>query len=359
MQRGLAVLLLFSLILSCAAGCASEQKNPQQTNGTTKEDSETMANEPGRKPMYADFKNPIADRAADPYVTQLEGRYYYCYAVGGGVAVKAMDRITDIEKDGVTVWKAPEGTPYSKEIWAPELHFIDGAWYIYLAADDGDNVNHRMYVLKREDKNPVGPFTFVGKITDPTDKWAIDGTVMQLGGELYFLWSGWEGDTNVSQNIYIAHMSDPWTIDGERVRLSHPMYDWEQKGRPHVNEGPAVLQHDGKTFIVYSASGSWTDDYCLGMLTLVGEDPLSPSSWKKSSTPVFRKNGTAYGPGHCSFTEAIDGSVMMFYHANLTSGTGWSGRSGWIQPIQWDEDGIPVFGAPSEKVSIPYRWSDE
>ena len=57
-----------------------------------------------------------------------------------------------------------------------------------------------------------------------------DGTVLELNGELYFLWSGWEGDVNVAQNIYIAHMSDPCTIDSERVCLSTPTYSWEKRG---------------------------------------------------------------------------------------------------------------------------------
>ncbi len=310
--------------------------------------------------IYAEFRNPIVRSAADPFVTEHNGNYYYCYAVPGGVAVNLMKGITDIRKEGAVVWTAPAGTDYSSEYWAPELHYIENSWYIYVAADDGNNVNHRMYVLKRENENPVGKFELVGKITDETNKWAIDGTVLKYGGELYFVWSGWEGDVNVAQNIYIAHMSDPCTIDGPRSKLSGPDYNWEKIGRPFVNEGPAVLYHEESLFIVYSASGSWTDDYCLGILKYSGGDPVDPDSWVKSDIPVFEKApGVAYGPGHCSFVFGVDGTTLMYYHANPESGTGWGGRAGWIAPVIWDENGNPSFGKPQQTVRLAYGRSDE
>ena len=304
--------------------------------------------------IYEAVQNPIHDGGGDPWVVEREGSYYYCYSAGNGVCVAAVPSVHQLSQTGQRVYTAPEGTMYSKEYWAPELHYLNGEWYIYVAADDGDNYKHRMYVLKGTTQDPTDPFEMVGQITDPTNKWAIDGTILELGGELYFIWSGWEGDVNVAQHLYIAHMSDPCTIDSERVMLSTPEYAWEKNGEPLINEGPAVLQHGGKTFLVYSASGSWTDFYCLGMLTLTGDDPLDPTHWEKEKRPVFqRRVGTCYGPGHCSFTTALDGSVWMIYHGNLKSGTGWQGRSVWIAPVTFDEDGEPDFGKPEKEVQFP------
>ena len=313
--------------------------------------------------IYETVQNPVAPAGADPWVIQHEGKYYYCYSSPvwffGGVGVAEIPSLDKISTEGgsqVYVAPAEEGADLSHSFnyWAPELHYINGEWYIYVACDDGNNETHRMYVLKGTTQNPTDPFEYVGQITDPTNKWAIDGTVMQLNGELYFIWSGWEGDVNVAQHIYIAHMSNPWTIDSERVMLSTPEYDWEKHGEPLINEGPTILQHGGKTFLTYSASGSWTDDYCLGMLTLVGDDPMNPASWEKSEVPVFEKRwAVCYGPGHSSFTTAVDGSVWMVYHGNLEMGTGWEGRSIWIAPVTFDKDGTPNFGTPQEKVQFP------
>ena len=326
---------------------ATEQTTAPETENTTEEETDVSI-------TYKPVQNPIHDGGGDPWVVEHGGAYYYCYSAGNGVSVAKVPSIAELAMNGNRVYTAPEGTMYSKEYWAPELHYINGAWYIYVAADNGNNETHRMYVLRGTTQDPTDPFEMVGQVTDPTNKWAIDGTVMQLNGELYFIWSGWEGDVNVAQNIYIAHMSDPCTIDSERVCLSVPEYSWEMNGQPYINEGPAVLQHDGRTFLVYSASGSWTDYYCLGMLTLMGDDPMDVNSWEKATKPVFRnKPHVCYGPGHNSFCQAPDGSVWMIYHGNLVSGTGWQGRSVWIAPVTFEEDGTPEFGKPQFEVQFP------
>lgn len=330
-----------------------------ETGTDTAAETETEADTEGEAAtgtVYETVRNPIHNGGGDPWVVAWEGSYYYCYSTGNGVSIAKMPSLHQLQLRGMTVYTAPAGTAYSKEYWAPELHYIRGEWYIYVAADDGNNENHRMYVLKGTSENPRAPYEMVGQITDPSDKWAIDGTVMELNGELYFLWSGWEGDKDGKQNIYIAHMSDPCTIDSERVMISTPEYNWETVEWPDVNEGPTVLQHDGRTFVVYSASGSWTDYYCLGMLTLVGDDPMNPDHWEKEAQPVFSRNeGVCYGPGHSSFSTAVDGSVWMIYHGNLVSGSGWNGRSVWISPVTFDETGKPVFGKPRAEVSFPVK----
>jgi len=303
------------------------------------------------------FTNPINERGEDPFVVKHGGKYYYCYSAGNGVAVSAADNIHLISrKNGVKVYTAPEGCMYSREYWAPELHYIRGRWYIYVAADDGNNVSHRMYALGALTDDPTGPFEMLGKVTDSTDKWAIDATVLELDGKLYFIWSGWEGDFNVRQDIYIAPMSDPTTICGPRVMLSKPEYEWEKRacvnGLPTINEGPQILKKGSTVHIVYSASGSWSDEYCLGMLTFRGGDPLDPAAWTKSDKPVFSKIETAYGTGHCSFTVSPSGKQdWIVYHANRAPGLSWGGRGVRIQPFTWDGD-IPVFGEPV-KADVP------
>lgn len=294
------------------------------------------------------FNNPVGAHGADPWVIRDGDKYYYCYSGGNGVCVALLDDLSQInESNGVKVYTAPAGTMYSHEYWAPELHKIDGVWYIYVAADDGDNFNHRMYVLRGTDSDPTKPFEMIGKLTDSTDKWAIDGTVLNYNGGLWFVWSGWEGDENVSQNIYIAHMSNPWTIDSERVLISKPDLEWERRGgSPKINEGPVALVKDGTVHIVYSASGSWCDEYCLGVLTCRDGNFMNQASWEKSASPILTKAEGAYGPGHCSFTTDADSSAWIVYHANLASGTGWGGRSVRIQPVSWDGD-MPVIGVPA------------
>ena len=331
--------------------------SPPVTEPPTEEVTEQeifLPDDPNADYVYIKVQNPIHQGGCDRWVYLHEGSYYYCYSRGRGISVAKMSSLHTLVPKGTAVFDPPRGTEYSEELWAPELHYLNGEWYIYVAASDGYSSNHRMFVLKSTSDNPRSRYEMVGQITDPTNKWAIDGTVMELNGELYFLWSGWEGDKDGKQNLYIAHMSDPCTIDSERVMISTPEYNWETVEWPDVNEGPTVLQHDGKTFVVYSASGSWGNYYCLGMLTLVGDDPMDPASWEKESRPVFtRREGVCYGPGHCSFSTAVDGSVWMIYHGNQVSDTGWDGRSVWISPVTFDENGTPHFGRPEPEVLFP------
>lgn len=299
--------------------------------------------------------NPVSPHGADPWVVRKDGMYYYCHSRNGSIWVNTNRTLQGaVRFAGRKVWTPPSGKPWSKELWAPELHFLRGKWFIYVAADDGDNANHRMVVLESETADPLGNYLFRGKISDASDKWAIDGTVLELDGKLYFVWSGWEGVVNVQQNLYIAPMSDPTTISGPRRLISEPDRDWERIGRPFINEGPQVLQHNGQTFIIYSASGSWTDHYCLGRLRLVGVDPLAPKAWIKCRTPVFGGTATVFSPGHASFTKSPDGQEdWIVYHTARHRGAGWD-RDINIKPFTWAIDGNPVFGYPESKgVPIP------
>ena len=315
--------------------------------------------------MKEQFRNPITESGPDPFVVFFEEKYYYVYSAAGGLYVSCAENIHKLKRDGKNVFVPPEGTMYSKEYWAPEIHLIDGKWYLYVAADDGQNANHRMYVLESENGRPDGSYKMLGKISDPSDCWAIDGTVMHYGSRLYFVWSGWEHAGNTMQNLYIAPMTSPTEISGMRVCISTPEYDWECRGAeptktgkelPKVNEGPQILYKGDTIHIIYSASGSWCRHYCLGRLTFRGGDPLDPKCWKKHEDAVFSENEGAHGPGHCSFTKSVDGSEdFIVYHARLDASGGWKGRGMRAQPFTWDGD-VPVFGRPAtpdEWVQIP------
>jgi GH43 family beta-xylosidase len=199
-----------------------------------------------------------------------------------------------------------------------------------------------------------------GKLTTPEDKWSIDGSVFEHNKQRYLVWSGWEGDVNGQQNIYIAKMKNPWTVIGERTMISSPTFDWEKHGDlnspdnpPHVNvnEGPQVLKRGTKLYLIYSASGCWTDFYSLGMMVAdASSDLLNAASWKKHDQPLFRQSpkNSVYAPGHNCFFKSPDGKEdWILYHANSEPGQGCGGfRSPRAQPFTWNEDGTPYFGEP-------------
>ena len=143
--------------------------------------------------------------------------------------------------------------------------------------------NHQIYVVENEAANPMeGAFVMKGRIqTDKGNNWAIHASTFEHDGQRYMIWCGWQKRRidSETQCIYIATMENPWTLSSDRVLISKPEYEWEcQWVNPdgsktaypiHVNEAPQYFEskNKDKLYIFYSASGSWTPYYCVGLLT--------------------------------------------------------------------------------------------
>ncbi len=314
----------------------------------------------------ASFHNPLLPSGADPSVVERNGIYYYMQTAGTNLTIWKTRDLTDLKHaEKKVVWTAPATGPYSKDVWAPELHFVKNKWYIYFCADAGSNESHRLWVLENSAADPLtGTWTMKGKLADAADRWAIDPTEFSVGPSDYVLWSGWRGDSNGTQSLFIARLKDPWTIEGPSTVLSSPQFPWEKVGDldtgakgpiavPHVdvNEGPEVLRHGDRLFLVYSASGCWTNYYELGMLTAaVGSNLLDAASWTKLAQPVFWESAEAgvFAPGHNTFFKSPDGTQdWILYHANSAAGQGCGQlRSPRAQRFSWRPDGTPDFGRP-------------
>ena len=302
------------------------------------------------------FSEPRPFPGQDPWVVPFASSLLLVQSVWGDRRI-VIRRIPSLERmhecEDTVIW-APRGGDHARQIWAPELHHIDGRWYVYFCASDGANRNHRVYVLEAD--NPFGPYRDLGKVFDALhDAWAIDLTILRCGEQLHAVWSGWEDDREVegdgaTQNLYIAAMSTPWAISGERHLISTPEHGWE-KSVAAINEGPQVLRNptDGGVFIVYSADASWTHEYKLGVLEQVGSDVTDPASWRKHPHPLL------VGGGHGCFVDTPAGTQVV-YHRKTTAEPGWADRVICHEPLTWDADGCPVVG-PDAARGAPDRAS--
>jgi len=312
--------------------------------------------------------NPLIEQRADPWIYKHTDGYYYFTA-----SVPEYDRIevrraTTIQglstASPAVVWtKHPRGA-MSYHIWAPEIHPIDGKWYIYFAAGKIDApFDHRIYVLECASANPLeGAWVEKGQIKTNWESFSLDATTFEHEGTRYLVWAQRDPRIFGNSNLYIAAMSNPWTISGSQVLLSKPSYDWERRGF-WVNEGAAVLKRNGRIFITYSASA--TDaSYAMGLLTAADtSDLLNPDSWSKSPEPIFRTNSATsqYGPGHNSFTISPDGDDLLVYHArNYEDIKGDPlydpNRHTRVQKLYWNSDGTPDFGIPVPDGPLPMRF---
>lgn len=344
-------MLLITLFICVSCGSRNGAKN-EQTGATTDT-----------------YMNPLFQEGSDPSAVLHNRKYYYTHGTESNVMLWETEDITDMAQAVCKVVWQPQDSSEASHLWAPEIHYIDGKWYIYYAADDGNTDNHQLYVLENTSPDPMkGEFRMKGSImTNPEWNWGIQATTFEHRGVRYLLWSGWPKRriSAETQCIYIARMKDPWTLDTPRVLISKPEYEWERQwvnpdgsrtAYPiYVNEGPQFFHSkDSKKLIIYyAASGSWTPYYCLGMLTADADsDLLDPASWTKHPTPVFSQSpeNEVYGPGGVSFITSPDGTEWyMLYHARkITNGDTGSAetRSPRLQKIEWDADGMPILGVP-------------
>lgn len=295
--------------------------------------------------------NPLLPDGADPWVTHENGWFYYTHTVGDKLVLWRTRNLAQLaQAEHQTVWTPPAAGPNSRDIWAPELHRLDGKWYLYYTATDkakpGDH-NRYVFVLENSAANPLqGQWTDRGKLN--TQFTGLDGSVMTHNGRRYFLYSAYDGPQSV---LNIVRMQNPWTLEGPEVTIARPTYDWEKYDGREICEGPEFLQHDARSplCIVYSASACWDDDYCLGLLTAPADaDPMNAAAWTKRPKPVFEKseaNGV-YGPGHNGFFKTPNGQDWIVYHAKSVANKACKARNPRMQSFTWQADGTPNFGIP-------------
>lgn len=345
--------VLFICLLTVGlVGC---REGAQGTTAATAEEGSSAA---------CTFTNPIAE-GEDPWVVRKDGWYYLVASEDNGISVYRSKVLTDPKRNEVQVWSAPEEGWNRSNIWAPELHFVNGRWYIYYAAGRSGPpfVHQRSGVLQSRGSDPQGAYRARGPLYTGDDVesrtqnvWAIDVTVGRIDGQLYAVWSGWKEnrpDDATPQHLYIAEMSNPWTIGSDRVRISSPTASWEQGTELNINEGPTLLTHGDDVFILYSTRESWLPAYRMGQLRLTDAtaDPMDPENWTKSG-PVFQGTGVVHGAGHASVTTSPDGTEdWIVYHSKKTTDPGWD-RVIRAQPFTWGPSGSPQFGAPTPPDSV-------
>jgi len=304
------------------------------------------------------WSNPILRHRADPHVLlHTDGWYYFTATVPEYDRIelrraKTVGGLSTAEPK--VIWRKHDHGPMGAHIWAPEIHFIDGKWYVYFAAGRSDAIwEIRMYVLENDSANPLeGDWTEKGQIKMNWESFTLDATTFEHQGTRYLVWAQSKAP-EPGTGLYIAEMDTPWSITGEQVCISKPDLPWERIGH-NVNEAPAVIHRNGRLFMSYSASA--TDaNYCLGLLTADEDaDLLDAESWSKSPEPVFKSDRATgqFGPGHNCFTTTPDGNtdILVYHDRNYEFIAGDPlnnpDRATRAQVLHWNADGTPDFGVP-------------
>lgn len=302
------------------------------------------------------YNKPWIMQRADPYVYKhTDGTYYFTASVPAydGIVLRKSDTLAGLaQAEETEVWHKHEAGIMSCHIWAPELHYINGVWYLYYAGGDKDDVwAIRPYVLECKDEDPIaGTWVEKGKMGRADDDkfsfeaFSLDGTVFENHGKWYYIWAEKVGVGKQISNLYIGELETPYKLRTVQVLLTTPDYDWERVGF-WVNEGPAILKRNGKIYMTYSASETGVA-YCMGMLTADEDsDLLDPLSWKKERYPVLQSNEAKgiYGPGHNSFTVDEEGNDILVYHARTET----------------EIVGDPLYNPNRHAMLMKFGWEDD
>ena len=242
----------------------------------------------------------------DPWMISHKGCFYLTFTLGNRVEIWSSPSMEDFHNPKrAVVWEPQPGSDWSLDIWAPELHYIDHTWYIYTtAAMPGvGNPSHRVVVLKSCDRDPMitSAWIFCGPLKGLPDHWAIDATIFYPHAhcnELFCCYSGWPigDDSDTEQDLFLVQLKSPEEADPTTLTtISCPTRPWEriQEGNRGVNEGPTWFSVHKWKGIVFSANGSWTNQYKLGLLELCGEDLLNKGLLaEKKCTPTYKRSRT-------------------------------------------------------------------
>lgn len=305
------------------------------------------------------YNNTLIEQRADPHIVKhTDGTYYFTATVPDydAIVLRSAPDIQSLQSaEEVTIWtRKPSGTG-SGQVWAPELHFIDGKWYIYVALGVAGEWTIRAFVLEGTGDNPLTAiWEEKGIVQTNWDTFSLDMSTFEVEGVRYLVWAQddptW-GDSNTS--IMLAPAENPWTISATAVAISRPDLAWERIGH-NVNEGAYAIVRNGRVFITYSASAT-DSNYCMGLLSAsVDADLMDPMSWTKAQESIFQSNEATgqWGPGHSSFTTSEDGlSDILVYHDRGYKDIDGDplndpNRRTRVQKLYWDENGFPVLGEP-------------
>ena len=278
------------------------------------------------------YRNPlIRGDLADPAVILHEG-VYYLYATGqvdgdNGYRVYTSTNLVDWKR-GPVVFR-----PGERHMWAPDMWRdpSSGRFFLYYTA------NHTVGVAEGE--GPLGPFTIRRKLFDG----AIDAHLFRDDdGRLYLYVVQLPGF-----RITVQPMANPTEPAGEPKVILQPESDWETRaGR--VTEGPWMIKHRGRYYLLYSGSGANTPDYAVGYAT--SDSPLGPFT-RAPHNPIVHRSDTVFGPGHgCAIRDGA-GRWWHVYHQKRRDRVEW-GRFICIDPLWFDQDGN-LFGRATRDVAQP------
>ena len=301
------------------------------------------------------YTNPVYPGTfADPFVLRHEDRYY---AFGTGPSAEGRPFPTLVSDDFVH-WSPlggaliPANGLEEGDYWAPEVAYRDGTFFMVYSVGGEDHVGHQLRVATSE--RPEGPYRDVGyPLLDPAAApFAIDAHPYQDAGGHWHLYYARDllDSPRPGTSLVVAPWDDPFRLPTEFHVVARASHDWQlyQRRRRmpqygtelyewHTLEGPFVVPHDGRLFLLYSGGNFGNESY--GVDYLVADEVYGEyrDNNEGAGARVLRTvPGHVIGPGHNSVVKGPNDEDWMIYHAWDLEG---HGRHLCLDPLRWTDEG--------------------
>ena len=221
------------------------------------------------------------------------------------------------------IYTAPEdvwGDIKINSIWAPELHYYRGKYYLFQTFDTSEPLSDEQWHnwnkrVKRGSQvlwsdSPDGPFhTFAPHSTMPTDMMTIDGTLWVEDGVPYMVYCHeWVQVTDGAVG-FIQLKEDLSETVGEPKNLFRASYVNSTWGRPipannsgYVTDGPYLYKgRTGKLYMI------WTTNNSCGIA--ISDSGKIAGPWRQQEEALF------VGGGHGMIFKTFEGKPMLVLHS--------------------------------------------
>jgi GH43 family beta-xylosidase len=274
------------------------------------------------------YANPVHDSyLGDPFVLKHNGEYYaYGTWPPGALAIPVLHSRDLVGwshlGEALTLRGAFEA------LWAPEVAYDNGTFYMYYSAGGEEGEGHRLRVATAT--RPAGPFEDGGAVLTPGDPFTIDAHPFRDDdGQwyLYYCRDFLDPDERVGTGIVVDRLVGMTRLAGERETVVRPHAEWQLYERRrrwygrvwdwYTVEGPFVRKHEGRYYCFYSG-GAWREAN-YGVSYVVADHamgPFAPEVGAEGPEILRTRPGMVIGPGHASLVHAPDNAQdYIVYHA--------------------------------------------
>jgi len=312
--------------------------------------------------MTLTYQNPLPIKnIGDPFVLRALDGTYYCYATSASDGFKAwissdLVHWTDIGY----VYKCKSDSWGKSDFWAPEVVLYNDKYFMHYSARWRENQSLRIGVAMAD--SPAGPFLDV--FNHPMFDFgyaAIDGHILfDDDGSKYFYYSRDCSENIVDgrheSHLYIAELNDDLvSFKSDPLLITRPEQEWELRSDPEWcwNEGPFVLKHNEKYYLMYSANFYASREYSVGYA--VSDSPTGPFVKAAHNPVLFSTVPEISGPGHNSVISSPDGKeLFIVYHIHTDSQHPSGDRQVCMDRMGFREDGsLYVLGPTNTPQAMP------